>query len=101
MARRFSIFFKTRSRRLRAVFEPVATFSMLAKAFGIVHFLTNFFQERMDLGKNEKHFSAASGLQKELFIESAMQHEGRSHIPIAAHLANPGIFLARKRSSPP
>src|SRR6266404_1867818 len=51
----------------------------------------------MDLGENEEHFSATARLQKEFFVERAVQHEGRSHIPIAAYLAKPGIFLTGKR----
>ncbi len=36
--RRFSIFFETISSRLRAVFDPVATFSMFDQAFGLFVF---------------------------------------------------------------
>ena len=36
--RRFSTFFETRSSRLRASFDPVATFSMLAKTSGLFIF---------------------------------------------------------------
>src|ERR1700686_2685848 len=49
--RRFSIFFETRSRRLRAVFDPVAIFSMLAKASGLLVFSRNSLRNGWTLVK--------------------------------------------------
>lgn len=43
--RRLSIFFKTRSSRLRAVFDEVAIFSMLANASGLLVFWRNSFRK--------------------------------------------------------
>src|ERR1039458_3656730 len=60
-------------------------------------FPANFFKKWSDLGENEKHFAAAAGLQKKLFVERPVQHERRNHIPIAPDLAKPGVFLAGKR----
>src|ERR1700693_4888441 len=49
--RRFSTFFKTRSRRLRASFDPVAIFSMLAKASGLLVFARNSLRKGCTLAK--------------------------------------------------
>src|SRR5882762_1624100 len=78
-------------------FRSRGYFLDVGKGVGIVGFLSKFFEKRMDLCENEEHFSATARLQKEFFVERAVQHEGRSHIPIAAYLAKPGIFLTGKR----
>src|SRR5467141_3950410 len=78
-------------------FRPGGYFFYIGEGVGIIGFLSKLFEERMDLGENEEHFSATARLKKEFFIERALQHEGRSHIPIAAHLAKPSVFLAGKR----
>src|ERR1700674_591705 len=77
--------------------RPGGYFFDISEGVGIVGFLSKFFEERSDLGENEEHFSATARLQKEFFMERAVHHEGRSHIPIAAHLAKPGVLLAGKR----
>src|SRR3977135_3427844 len=46
----------------------------VGKGVGIVGFLSKFFEKRMDLGENEEHFSATARLQKEFFVERAVQH---------------------------
>src|SRR5208282_1902404 len=76
--------------------RPGRYFLDVRKGVGIAGLLAKFLKKRMDLGENEEHFAAAARLQKELFAERALQHEGRSHIPIAVHLAKPGVFLAGK-----
>src|ERR1700675_1747245 len=63
----------------------------IGECIGVVGFRSKFFEKRMDLGENEEHFSATARLQKEFFMERAVHHEGRSHIPIAANLAKPGV----------
>src|ERR1700686_1183272 len=50
----------------------------------------------MYLREDEEHFAAAARLYKQLFAERTLQHERRSHIPVAAHLSNPGVFLTGK-----
>src|SRR5208282_1780959 len=79
-------------------FRPGGYFLDVSEGFGIVHFLAKFFEKGMNLGENEKHFAAATRLQKEFLVERAVQHERRNHIPIAPDLAKPGVFLAGKRS---
>src|SRR5437588_10241459 len=78
-------------------FRSRGYFLDVGKGVGIIGFLSKFFEERMDLSENEEHFSATARLQKEFFVERAVHYEGRSHIPIAAHLAKPGIFLTGKQ----
>src|SRR6267154_5983078 len=65
----------------------------VCEGVGIVGLLAKFFEERIDLGENEEHFSATARLQKEVFVKRAVQHEERSHIPVAAHLAKPCVLL--------
>src|SRR5277367_6533080 len=49
--RRASTFFETRSRRLRAVFDPVATFSMAANSSGLSIFWRISFRKGCTLAK--------------------------------------------------
>ena len=49
--RRLSTFFETRSNRLRVVFDPIATFSMLAKASGWWLFSRNSLRKGQTLAK--------------------------------------------------
>src|ERR1700675_4226341 len=60
-------------------FRSRGYFFDIGEGIGIVGFLSKFFEERMDLGENEEHFSATTRLQKEFFVERAVQNEGRSH----------------------
>src|SRR5271155_1106782 len=78
--------------------RPGNYFLDVAEGIGIVGLLAKFLNEGMDLGENEEHFAATARLQKEFFIERAVEHERRSHIPIAAHLSNPCTLLARQRT---
>src|SRR3981189_2784212 len=73
-------------------FRSRGYFFDIGEGVGIVGFLSKFFKERMDLGENEEHFSATTRLQKEVFFERAVQHDGPSHNTIAAYLATPGSF---------
>src|ERR1035441_8073372 len=66
----------------------------IRKRLGVVHLYSHFLQVWMNLGENEKHFAANAGLQEELFVDGAVQYERCGHIPVAADLAHPGIFLA-------
>lgn len=68
----------------------------MQKQVGIIQLLANLFQEGFDLGENKKHFAAAAGLHKELFVERALQNERSRHIPVAGYLAQPRIFLTAK-----
>src|SRR5271155_3613143 len=78
--------------------RPGNYFLDVAEGIGIVGLLAKFLNEGMDLGENEEHFAATARLQKEFFIERAVEHERRSHIPIAAHLSNPCALLAGQRT---
>src|SRR5271165_5127769 len=90
---------------LQDPFQPLACcfrtgrhFLNVGEGVRIVRFLTKLLKKWIDFRKNKEHLSTASGLQKEFFIEGAMQHERCSHIPITPHLTNPGVFLAGKRT---
>src|ERR1035437_174393 len=60
---------------------------------GIAHLLAQFLQEGMDLGEDEKHFTAERRLQEQVFIQHAQQDKRCSQVPIAADLAQPVVFL--------
>src|SRR6266851_1180819 len=62
--RRFSTFFKTRSRRLRAVFDPVATFSIFAKASGLLVFARNSLRNGWTLAKMKNISPQQPGCRK-------------------------------------
>src|SRR5713101_3005704 len=89
--------FRDALQTLAGQFRSGGYFLDVGEGVRIVRLLAKFFEEGIDLGENEEHFSAATRLQKEVFVERALQHEGRSHIPITTHLAKPSIFLAGKR----
>src|SRR6266853_6874738 len=52
-------------------------FLNVGKGVGVVGLLAKLFEEWIDLGENEEHFPATPRLQKEVFVERAVQHEGR------------------------
>src|SRR5579863_10577200 len=58
----------------------------------IVELFADFFHVRMNLGVDEKKLSAETGLQKQLLVENAGQHEGSHNVPVAADLAQPVVF---------
>src|SRR5260370_32990265 len=66
--RRFSTFFKTRSRRLRAVFDPLATFSIFATASGLLVFARNSLRNGWTLAQMKKIFPQQPGCRNSLSL---------------------------------
>src|SRR5208337_3321997 len=81
--------FQTLAGQLR----PGGNLLNIRKRLGVVHLFPEFLQEGMNLGENEKHFAANAGLKEEFFVDGAVQYQRCGHIPVAADLAHPGIFL--------
>src|SRR5450755_116957 len=58
-----------------------------------LHSFADFFQEWFNLSIENEHLAREAWLQEQLSIQSAAQYKRRAHLPVAAHLPQPIIFL--------
>src|SRR6266404_2825516 len=78
---------------LPAPFRPGHYFFHIQKHFRVSQFLAEFRQERIYLGKHEKHLAAARRPQEQLLIQQTLPHKRSRHPPVAPALAQPVVFL--------
>src|ERR1035438_6191945 len=63
---------------LQAILAPLRVgddFLDVVKHLGIADLLAQLFQEGMDLRENDKHLSAERGLQEQVFVQYALEHQ--------------------------
>ena len=78
------------------VLEPVATFSMFAHRSGLFIFWRISFRNGWILAKMNDISPLMPGCRKSSSLTAPCRTSARRHVPIAADLAHPGVFLAGK-----
>src|SRR5258708_21663131 len=81
---------------LQTISSPFRTRNCLLEIeerFGIVQFLAQFLDERMDFGVDQKQLTTETWLQKQLFVQHPLQDKARNDPPVAADLPQPVVLL--------